>query len=46
MADVTEGTVKELVANKTERAVMAINAVVTQCVAIWNLLLMQQWLLC
>ena len=41
MADVTECTVKRLVPNETGRAVMAITAVVTQCVAIWNLLLMQ-----
>ena len=46
MVDVTECTVKGLVVNETEGAVMAINAAVTQCIAIWNLLLMQQWLLC
>ena len=34
MADVTECTMKRLVANETERAVMAFNAVVTQCTAI------------
>ena len=38
MAVVTKCTVKELVANETERAVMAINAAVTQCGAIWNFL--------
>ena len=41
MADVTECTEKALVANETERAVMIINAVVTQCAAIWKLPLMQ-----
>ena len=46
MADVTECTVKGLVANETERAVMAISAAGTQYVTVWNLLLMQQWLLC
>ena len=38
MAVVTKCTVKELVANETERAVMVINAAVTQCGAIWNFL--------
>ena len=41
MADVTKCTMKGLVANETEKAVIAINAVVTQCAAIWNLLLIQ-----
>ena len=46
MADVPECTVKGLLADETERAVMASSAAVTQCAAIWNLLLMQRWLLC
>ena len=46
MAVVTECTVKGLVANEIERAVMAIGAAVTQCGAIWNFLLMQQLLMC
>ena len=33
MANVTECTVKSLVANETERPVMGIDAAVTQCVA-------------
>ena len=38
MAVVIKCTVIELVANETEREVMAINAAVTQCGAIWNFL--------
>ena len=34
MADVPECTVKGLLANETERAVMATSAAVTQCAAI------------
>ena len=41
MVDATECTVKGLVANKMERAVMAILNAVTQCAAIWYILLMQ-----
>ena len=48
MADVTEHTVtwKELVTNKTERAVIAIGDTMTQCAAIWNLVFMQWNKLC
>ena len=46
MAVFTECTVKGLVSNETDRAVMAISVAVTQCGAIWNFLLMQQLLLC